>query len=175
MKKTIIILTAAMLLALFGTATAQEMKIPGTELSITLPTDNWRYLQTMKLDDGADLFIFYYSHETIIDETGDTILPFLRMYVNKGYKDDIYTLIYSRYMLQPYQSIEEYTSGPGLPKDGGLGYIGAYTNPSEQKDYQFMMTYFKNNGTIVEIRLETTKDTFHKMENEFNTILKSLK
>jgi len=175
MRKTIKILTAAMLLVFAGSAMSQELKIPGTSLSITLPTDNWRYLQTLKLDDGADLYVYYYAHETIIDKSGDTVLPFLRVYVNQKYKGDLYSLIFNRYMLQPYQSIEEYTSGIGLPKEGGMGYIGAYTNPSEKKDYEFMMTYFKNSGTTVEIRLETSKDTFTKMEEEFNTILKSLK
>jgi hypothetical protein len=78
-------------------------------------------------------------------------------------------------MKQPFQSVDEYTKGPGLPRKGGIGYMGAYTNPADQKDYQFLMTYFKDKNTIVEFRLETTKDTFEEMEFEFNDILGTLK
>ena len=78
-------------------------------------------------------------------------------------------------MQQPFQSLNEYTHGPGLPKRGGLGYAGAYTNPADQKDYQFLMTYFKDGDATVEFRLETTKDTFGEREFEFNDSLDSIK
>ena len=38
-----------------------------------------------------------------------------------------------------------------------------------------MMTYFKSGKAFVELRLETTKDTYKQMEDEFSSILKSLK
>jgi hypothetical protein len=75
----------------------------------------------------------------------------------------------------PYQSLWEFSEGQGLPASGGLGYIGAYTNPSDEKDYQFYMTYFKDKKTFVEFRLETTKDTFEQMNFEFTDILGSIK
>ena len=37
------------------------------------------------------------------------------------------------------------------------------------------MTYFTNNKTAVEFRLETTKDTFDDMDFEFKDILGSIK
>lgn len=175
MKNTIKMLLFAAMIALFGHTSAQEIRIPGTEASLTLPADNWKYLRTFKLDDGADVHVYYYSKTVIIDSDGDTVLPCLRIYVNKKYKGDIYSLVYERYLMQPYQSLNEYMEGPGLPKSGGLGYWGAYTNPTERKDYEFMMTYFKSGTAFVELRLETTKDTYSQMEKEFKGILKSLK
>ncbi|MBR6292006.1 MAG: hypothetical protein IKR33_04305 [Bacteroidales bacterium] len=174
MKKTIKMLLTAMLLAFGGTAMGQ-IQIPGTHISFELEPENWRYLRTFQLDDGADIFLYYYVGEVIVDTEGDTVLPFLRIYVNEEYSGDVYELAYDRYMLQPFQSLHEYTHGPGLPRSGGIGYIGAYTNPTEQKDYQFMMTYFTSDDAIVEFRLETTKDTFEEMESEFKTILSTVK
>ena len=55
-----------------------------------------------------------------------------------------------------------------------MGYIGAYTNLSDKRDYQFRMVYFKVQNTVVEFRLETTKATYPQMEKEFESILGSL-
>ena len=164
----------ALLLALSGVATAQ-VGIPGTQVSFRLNENDWRYLRTFRLDEGADVYLYCYVGRLVMDSEGDTVLPFLRIYVNENYEGDIYELAYERYMVQPFQSLDEYTHGPGLPKRGGLGYIGAYTNPNDQKDYQFKMTYFREGDAVVEFRLETTKDTFEEMEFEFNDILESLK
>lgn len=175
MKYTLKMLIVATAIFICGSAMGQTIKIPGTEASLTLPSNNWQYLRTFTLDDGADIYVYYYNKTTILDGDGDTVLPCLRIYVNKNYTGDMYSLVYQRYSLQPYQSLKEYMHGPGLPKSGGLGYIGAYTNPKESKDYEFMMTYFKSGKAFVELRLETTKDTYKQMEDEFSSILKSLK
>jgi hypothetical protein len=174
MNRIIKTLMLAMLLAMAGTAAAQ-VNIPGTNVSFRINNDDWRYLRTFKLDDGADVYLYYYVGRTLVDMEGDTVLPCLRIYVNEGYEGDVYELAYERYLLQPFQSVDEYTHGPGLPKSGGIGYMGAYTNPASQKDYQFLMTYFKDRGTAVEFRLETTKDTFEEMAFEFRDILGTLK
>ena len=167
-------LMLAMLLALAGTAAAQ-VNIPGTRVSFRLNSDDWRYLRTFKLDDGADVYLFYYVAHDMVDAAGDTVLPCLRIYVNEHYDGDLYSLVYDRYMLQPYQSLDEYTHGLGLPKSGGIGYDGIYTNPSDGKDYRFLMTYFKDRKAMVELRLETTSDTFGEMEFEFRDLLGTLK
>jgi len=163
------------LLMVMASSSAAQITIPGTSVSFRLNGDDWRYLRTFKLEDGADIYLYYYVGHVLVDLEGDTVLPCLRIYVNEDYDGDVYELAYERYMLQPFQSVDEYTHGPGLPKDGGIGYMGAYTNPSSQKDYQFLMTYFKSRGTAVEFRLETTKDTFEEMEFEFKDILGTLK
>lgn len=174
MKKILKTVVLALLMAMASSAAAQ-ITIPGTSVSFRLNGDDWRYLRTFKLEDGADIYLYYYVGHVLVDLEGDTVLPCLRIYVNEDYDGDVYELAYDRYMLQPFQSVDEYTHGPGLPKDGGIGYMGAYTNPSSQKDYQFLMTYFKSRGTAVEFRLETTKDTFEEMEFEFKDILGTLK
>ena len=174
MKKILKTVVLVMLMALAASASAQ-ITIPGTNVSFRLNSDDWRYLRTFKLEDGANVYLYYYVGHVLVDREGDTVLPCLRIYVNEDYDGDIYELAYERYMNQPFQSLNEYTHGPGLPKRGGLGYVGAYTNPSDQKDYQFMMTYFKDGDVTVEFRLETTTDTFKDMEFEFNDILESIK
>ena len=171
MKKTLL----TMAIAIVATLAAAQVGIPGTQVTMRLNSDDWRYLRTFKLDDGADIYLYYYAGEVVVDGEGDTVLPSLRIYVQPDYEGDVYQFAYERYMVQPYQSGREYTRGPGLPRGGGLGHMGAYTNPSEQKDYQFLLTYFIADGAAVEFRLETTKDTFEQMEQEFNNILKTVK
>lgn len=174
MKRIVKLLLTTVMLA-FGATAAAQITIPGTHVSFELDPESWRYLRTFELDDGANIYLYYYAGEVMVDMEGDTVLPYLRIYVNDDYDGDLYQLVYDRYMVQPYQSAREYTHGPGLPRSGGIGYMGAYTNPAEQKDYQFMMTYFKDNGTMVEFRLETTKDTFEEMEQEFKNIMSTVK
>lgn len=168
-----LILTALMVVVA-GIASAQ-LTIPGTNITYRLNGEDWRYLRTFELAEGGDIYLYCYTGHVLVDMEGDTVLPFLRIYVNKDYDGDLYELAYERYEAQPFQSLKEYTRGEGLPSKGGIGYIGAYTNPTDQKDYQFYMTYFKDRGTSVEFRLETTKDTFEEMDFEFKDILSSIK
>lgn len=165
-------LAALLLCASVSTA---QLTIPGTNVTYRLNSEDWRYLRTFELAEGGDIYLYCYTGHVLVDMEGDTVLPFLRIYVNKDYDGDLYELAYERYEAQPFQSLKEYTKGEGLPSKGGIGYIGAYTNPSDQKDYQFYMTYFTDRGTSVEFRLETTKDTFEEMEFEFKDILGSIK
>ena len=168
-----LILTALMVVVA-GIASAQ-LTIPGTNITYRLNSEDWRYLRTFELAEGGDVYLYCYTGHVLVDMEGDTVMPFLRIYVNKDYDGDLYELAYERYEAQPFQSLKEYTKGEGLPSKGGIGYIGAYTNPTERKDYQFYMTYFKDRGTSVEFRLETTKDTFEEMDFEFKDILSSIK
>lgn len=168
-----LILTALMVVVA-GIASAQ-LTIPGTNITYRLNGEDWRYLRTFELAEGGDVYLYCYTGHVLVDMEGDTVLPFLRIYVNKDYDGDLYELAYERYEAQPFQSLKEYSKGEGLPSKGGIGYIGAYTNPTDQKDYQFYMTYFKDRGTSVEFRLETTKDTFEEMDFEFKDILSSIK
>lgn len=172
--KTIKFLVLAALMAVTVAASAQ-VRIPGTNVQFRLNNDDWRYLRTFEDADGANIYLYCYTGEVVVDSEGDTVLPFLRIYVNENYDGGVYEMAYERYMEQPFQSLDEYTKGPGLPKSGGIGYVGAYTNPTDQKDYQFMMTYFSDKGVMVEFRLETTTDTFGELEFEFRDILGSIK
>lgn len=156
-------------------ATAQRLTIPGTEVQYRLNSEDWVYVRTFQHPKGGDIYLYAYTGHDVVDLEGDTVLPFLRIHVVRDYDGDLYDLAYERYEAQPYQALKEYTKGEGLPSSGGLGYIGAYTNPADQKDYQFYMTYFLSKRTSVEFRLETTKDTFNDMEFEFKDILNSIK
>jgi hypothetical protein len=168
-----LILTALMVVVA-GIASAQ-LTIPGTNITYRLNSEDWRYLRTFELAEGGDVYLYCYTGHVLVYMEGDTVMPFLRIYVNKDYDGDLYELAYERYEAQPFQSLKENTKGEGLPSKGGIGYIGAYTNPTDRKDYQFYMTYFKDRGTSVEFRLETTKDTFEEMDFEFKDILSSIK
>ena len=168
------LIRTALMVVVAGIASAQ-LTIPGTNITYRLNGEDWRYLRTFELAEGGDVYLYCYTGHVLVDMEGDTVMPFLRIYVNKAYDGDLYELAYERYEAQPFQSLKEYTKGEGLPSKGGIGYIGAYTNPTDQKDYQFYMTYFKDRGTSVEFRLETTKDTFEEMDFEFKDILSSIK
>lgn len=174
MKNIVKAVALAATMAFIGMAAAQ-VTIPNTSLSLSISNETWRYLRTFKLDDGADIYLYYYIGHDVVDAEGDTVLPYLRIYVNTNYDGDLYSLVYDRYMLQPYQSLNEYTHGLGLPAAGGLGYDAVYTSPGDGKDYRFLMTYFKDRKAYVEIRLETTSDTFGEMEFEFKDLLGTLK
>ena len=148
-------------------------RIPGTNVSYSFPS-KWKYLSTTEVDENTQAYLFTYK-ERVVQAKGDTTLPYLRIYVRKNYTKPIADLVFERFMQQPYQSLEEYLTGPGLPEKGGMGYVGAYTHTKNKKDYQFRMVYFKEGTTAVEFRLETTRATYPQMEEEFLTILKSLK
>lgn len=165
-------LTALLLAA--GMASAQII-IPGTSVSFQLDNNEWSYLRTFKGDDGSHTYYYCYVGEVLLDDSGDTVLPLLRIYVKDGYGSDLYEMVYDRYIDQPYQSLHEWSKGDGLPARGGLGYEGIYTKPSDKRDYRFLMTYFKERRTAVEFRLETTRETYEEMEVKFKKILSSIK
>lgn len=161
------------MLVVAGTAISQ-ITIPGTTVSFQLNNDEWSYVRTFK-DKGGSTHLYCYVGEVLLDESGDTALPTLRIYVRENYTGDVYEIAYERYLDQPFQSLKEYTKGDGLPRWGGLGYEGIYTKPTDRLDYRFMMTYFKDHRTMVEFRLETTRDTYEDMEVKFKKILSSVK
>ena len=172
MKKILhLLLLGSFLLLLFHPASAQE-RIPGTKVTYQFPS-KWKYLSTTTIDKNTKLYLFCYKEHAVVAD-GDTTLPFLRIYVRKNYTKPISDLVFERYMGQPYQSLDDYTHGLGLPATGGMGFVGAYTNTKDRRDYQFRMVYFKEANTIVEFRLETTRNTYTQMEPEFEQILKSL-
>ncbi|MBP5677032.1 MAG: hypothetical protein J6W88_00885 [Bacteroidales bacterium] len=171
MRKSVLVL----LLLLSSLVASAQLVIPGTGVTFSLKQNEWLYMRTLEMDGGAEMYLYCYTGKVVVDQVGDTVLPFLRIYVNSDYAGDVYELAYERYMQQPFQSVKEYTQGIGLPRSGGLGYEGAYTNPTDQKDYRFMMTYFKDRGAAVEFRLETTKDTYDDMLPVFKSVMSSLK
>ena len=154
-----------------GTAQAQ-VSIPGTKVKFTFPS-KWKYLNTEKVDANTQRYLYYYT-DKVVAAKGDTTLPFLRIVVRKNFTAPIFDFVFDRYSKEPYQSLSDYTEGLGLPKTGGMGYVGAYTNVQDKKDYQFRMVYFKVQNTVVEFRLETTRATYPMMEREFIAILRSL-
>lgn len=167
-----LVVIVMLMVASCGVVEAQ-VAIPGTKVQYTFPS-KWKYLSTQTIDANTAQFLYFYSAKTVAFD-GDTTLPFLRIVVRRNYAEPIYNFVFERYNREPYQSLSDYTQGLGLPKGGGMGFEGAYTNLKDKKDYQFRMVYFKVQSTIVEFRLETTRDTYPQMEKEFKAILKSLK
>lgn len=157
-----------MLTAVLG-ASAQ-IKIPETNVSFTFPSQGWKYLQTNKLSNTTTIYLYSYAGDYVIDGAGDTIIPFMRVYVRKNYDGSVYDLAYSRFMVQPFQSLDE-TVYP----NGSLCYLGAYTNEDDGKDYEFKMLYLKDRSNILEIRLECTVDNYEEFEKEFDEIINSIK
>lgn len=149
-----------------------QLRIPGTHVTFEFPNNDWKYLQTLTPSKNVVIYVYSYDGRTVVDGKGDTVVPFMRVYVRRNYSDTPYDLAYERYTQQPFQSLSE--SMDGLPSDG-IAYIGAYTSASDGKDYQFRMMYFKDRNNALEIRVETTRDTFDQMEDEFVRIMNSVK
>lgn len=163
------LMTLVALLAFASLATAQ-IKIPETNVQFDFPKGGWKYLQTNKLSDNTVIYLYSYSAEYVVDNSGDTIIPFMRIYVRKNYDGTVYDLAYSRFMVQPFQSLDE-----KMHKNGILEYLGAYTNEDDGKDYEFKMVYVKDRSNILEIRLESTVDTFEDFDEDFTGIINSIK
>ena len=157
---------------LIGSAIQAQVSIPGTKVKFTFPS-KWKYLNTEKVDANTQRYLYYYT-DRVVASKGDTTLPFLRIYVRKNYSRPIFDFVFERYNKEPYESLSDYTQGLGLPKSGGMGYVGTYTNVQDKKDYQFRMVYFLAQNAVVEFRLETTRATYPMMQKEFEAILKSL-
>ena len=165
-------LLVLLMIAMAGCMAQTQVTIPGTKVKYTFP-GKWNYLKADKVDKNTTVYFYYYSSRILVSK-GDTALPYLRIRVRKNFTGDLVDYVYDRYVAEPYQPLRDYTQGLGLPKSGGMGYIGAYTNLGNKKDYQFRMVYFKVQNTIVEFRLETTRATYASMEKEFEDILRSL-
>lgn len=157
---------------LIGSLANAQIRIPGTSVVFALPTNEWKYMQTTEVDRNTTLYLYAYVAHTVVDSYGDTTLPFLRIYVTKNYSKSVFDLVYARYLQQPYQTLDDYLDG--LPSDG-IGYIGAYKNPVDQINYKFRMIYFKDRSTAIEMRAETTLDTFDDFDLMFKKILDSTK
>lgn len=170
MKKLTIILMMAFVL-FCGMAKAQ-IHLPESHVAFNLPSNQWRYLKTIEVDNNTKVFLYVFSGRVILDNQGDTVLPNLRIFVKKDYKPSIYELITERFMQQPFQSIDEYYDGLPAP---GLGYVGAHTSPQDGKDYAFRMIYFKDkDDKAYEFRATTTMDTYSQLEEEFKAIMESV-
>ena len=159
----------ALLLAVATSATAQ-IKIPNTHVSFSFPDGGWKYLETSNPDKNSTVYLYSYAADYVIDNTGDTVLPFMRIYVRRNFEGSVYEMAYSRFNAQPFQSLDEYVSD-----DGSFGYLGAYTNNDDGKDYEFRMLYIKDKNTAIEIRLETTRYNFDDFDSKFLDILKTVK
>lgn len=164
-----LLLTALLLLLPLGLS-AQQIRIPGTQVTIDLPMGEWNYLKTISPDKQTDIYLYVYTDSIVVDAAGDTIFPFLRIYVKRNYKGSTFELAYDRFLLQPFQSMFEYTDG--VPADG-FGYVGAYQSDNDRKEYQFRMIYFKEGNCGIEMRTETTGDTYARFDIMFENILRT--
>lgn len=157
------------LLALTVGATAQ-IKIPGTRFSFSFPNNGWKYLQTNKVDEDVTVYLYSYAKDYVIDSVGDTVIPFMRLYVRRNFDGTVYDLALNRYTNQPFEPLDNYEL-----KDGSLGYLGAYTSNEDGKDYVFRMLYMKDGTNVIEIRLECPLDNYEDFEGEFLSILHTFK
>lgn len=174
MRKHIFVILFA-LIGLCGSAQNNgqnvQITLPGTHVEFSLPQHEWKYLQTTNVDKNTTVYLYSYMARNVLDEKGDTIIPYLRIYVKKNYSSSVYDLTWERYQNQPFQSLDEFTEG--IP-NSGLGYIGAYNSPYDRKDYQFRMVYFKDRNTAFEFRAETSLDTYEEFDEMFTNILNSV-
>lgn len=147
-----------------------QIKIPDTRVSFSFPNGGWKYLETTKISNDVNVYLYSYAKTYVVDNAGDTVIPFLRIYVRKHFSGTVFDIAYSRFMAQPFQAFDEFPFSTG-----GLGYTGAYSNEKDNKDYEFRMVYLIDGNTAIEMRLETTLDTYEKFEKEFTDITNTVK
>ncbi|MBR1849944.1 MAG: hypothetical protein IJ789_01070 [Bacteroidales bacterium] len=175
MKNIRHILTALMFATAAVAASAQtQMEIPGTNIAFALDGTEWKFLKTIDVDKNTKVHLFSYKAELLVDADGEETLPYLKIYVQKNYKKSVYEFVYDRYLQQPYQTIDEYSSGYGLPAKGGLGYTGIYTSPQDDKNYMFRMNCTVIANTAVEFRIETTQNNYGHLERRIADIFNTL-
>lgn len=150
-----------------------QVNIPGTRVFFDFPQGGWKYLQTTEVDKNTNVYLYTYGAQNVVDKKGDTVLPCLRIYVRKNYDKSMFKFIMERFKEQPYQSLDEYNEG--IPGAEPFGYIAAYTDQVDKKDYEMRMVCFKDRNTVVEFRLETTLDTYPAFEKQFADIAATLK
>lgn len=166
--KRLFLLMAGMLLC--GMMMAQN-RVPSTRVSFDFPKGGWKYLETIRVDPNTNVYLYSFSRRAVVGQEGDTVLPNLRIYVKDHYSKTVFDLVMERYMKQPYQSLDEYMDN--LPAEG-IGYKGYCKGIDDGVEYLFDMIYFKDGNTAFEFRLETTKDTYSEMEDEFEEILNTI-
>lgn len=169
MKKTLLLI----LMIITGMLAMAQNRIPKSNVAFGFPNGGWKYLKTIEVDESTNVYLYCYCAKIVVDKVGDTILPFMKIYVKKNYTEPLFNLVYNRYEGEPYQTLEEYNEG--LPSADGIGYKAIYRNGQDNKDYLFNMIYFKDKNTAIEIRLETTKDTYEDFEDDFKAILGTVK
>lgn len=168
MRKTLLLMT--MLVA--GLAASSQVSIPGTNATFDFPGGGWKFLQATQVDDNSNVYLFVYAAEAVTDVSGDTVLPCLRIYVRKNYSQSMFKFIMERFKAQPYQSLDEYTDG--IPGAEGFGYVAAYTDLVDRKDYEMRMVCFKDKNTVIEFRLEAPMDVYPRFEQSFTDIAATL-
>ena len=167
-------LITSIIMVVMTLAASAQMTIPGTKITYDIDADDWKFLKTIDVDKNTKVYLFSYKAELLVDADGEETLPYLKIFVQKNYKKSVYELVYERYLQQPYQAIDEYSSGYGLPEKGGLGYVGIYTNLQDDKIYMFRMNYCITAGTAVEFRIETTQNNYSHLESKIAEIFNSI-
>ena len=159
MNKVRHIIMLALLFGL-GFSAMSQIRIPGTTVSFQFPNGGWKYLKTMNPAKNTTVYLYSYSARVVVDKSGEEVTPFMRIYVKQNYSDSPFELAYERSVQQPFQSLEEYMEG--LPGKDGIG-------------YKFRMIYFRDGNNVVEIRMETTLDTYDEMAKEFEDVMKTIR
>ncbi|MBR5028083.1 MAG: hypothetical protein IKX51_02570 [Bacteroidales bacterium] len=166
------ILTIFALFIASHTATNAQITIPNGNFQFDFPNGKWKYLETLDVDEQTHLYL--YSGSPVVSKDNDTTLPFMRIYVknNIGKKNSLdYAM--ERFLQQPFMIVDEFSTSPLLPCKDAIGYIGLYSDEGNQKN-KFYMIYFVNKGALVELRLETTEETFESKKSDFEDILKTI-
>lgn len=167
MKKNILLLA---LLVGFSSIFAQ-VRIPDGNFSFELPK-GWKYLSTTKVDNKTKVYL--YSHPEIVDGK-DTILPYLKIYVQSQYNSkNAMDMSLDRFMQHPFQRLEEYTEGLFLPNNDAIAFLGVDRDEKDGTENQFYIVYFVHKNTAVEFRIQTTMSTFPELKDEFEEVLKSI-
>lgn len=165
-------LCAVLYISLFGSLTAQ-ITVPKGNFQFDFPGERWKYLETLDIDKSTTVYLYSRVKE-IVSANGDTVLPFLRIYVKSDIGNkNVMDMSMERFMQQPFNVVDEFSTSEYFKAKDAIGYIGV-VKYNDTPDGQFYMIYFTNKGVLVEFRLETEKSTFATMKAEFEEILNTI-
>lgn len=173
MKKALqLLILFMMLFPIASWSQTIPVSIPGTRISFSFPKDSWVFLKAITPDKNTTIYNYGYIKDYVVDSVGDTIIPTARVYVKKNYTGTLFDFAYNTYMTEPFQSLNEYSNE--LSFGESIGYLGAYKNTFDGKDYEIRMIFFKDKNTAIEIRLEATVDNYADFEEQFQSIIESI-
>ena len=173
MKKALQLTILFMLLSPIASwAQTIPVSIPGTRVSFSFPKDSWAFIKTTNPDKNTTIYNYGYIKDYVIDSVGDTIIPTARVYVKKNYTGTVFDFAYDTYISEPFQSLNEFSNELSFCES--IGYLGAYKNIIDGKDYELRMIFFKDKNTAIEIRLEATVDNYADFEEQFQSIIESI-
>lgn len=175
MKRTILF---AILLSLLHVIFAQNEKvstilIKEAGIYIDLPNPAWK---NTSRDENNGRIVYWFKREPITDGQDKQIIPNIGIIIEDiDDKTDVITYSIGKRGQTPFDVVGTFIHGDGeINFRNAVGYKGIYKDKASLSHTVFVI-HAINRKKGIQIILDTTKDTFSKMEKEFLFVLRSIR